>query len=111
MSSTENESSFRENINNSEHHDIHIDCLDSEITIDEVMKMLSSVAKNKSCDFTGNVADFFIVANSFIAPYLVKIFNYIYNTGVYPIFWTKGAIVPIYKRAINQTPQIIEVFL
>ena len=47
MSSTENESSFRENINNSEHHDIqHIDCLDSEITIDEVMKMLSSVAKN-----------------------------------------------------------------
>jgi len=101
MSSTENESSFRENINNSDHqfhHDIYIDCLDGEITIDEVMKMLSSVAKNKSCDLTGNVADFFIVAKSFIAPYLVKIFNYIYNTGVYQISWTKGVIVLIYKK-------------
>jgi len=70
MSSAENESSFRENIKNSEHHDIHLDCLDGEITIDEVMKMFSSVAKNKSCDLTGTIADFFSVAKSYIAPYL-----------------------------------------
>ena len=63
--------------------------------------MLSSVAKNKSCDLTGNVADFFIVTKSYIAPYLVKIFHYIYNTGVYPISLTKGAIVPIYKKGDN----------
>ena len=75
MSSTENESSFRENINNSEHHDIHIDCLGGEITIDEVMKMLSSVAKNKSCDLTGNVADFFIVAK-----FLLHLIWWIYLT-------------------------------
>jgi len=66
--------------------------------------MLSSVAKNKSCDLTGNVVDFFIVAKSFIAPYLVKIFNYIYNTSVYPISWTKGAIVPIYKKGDKSDP-------
>jgi len=104
MSSTENESSFRENINNNEHHDIHIDCLDGEIIIDEVIKMVSSVAKNKSCDLTSNVADFFIVAKFFIAPYLAKIINYIYNTSVYLIYWTKGVIVPIYKKGDKSDP-------
>ena len=42
-----------------------------------------------------NVADFFIDCNEFISPYLVKIFNYIYEKGTYPDSWCNGAIVPI----------------
>ena len=53
---------------------------------------------------TNNVADLFIVAKSFIVPYLAKIVNYIYNTGVYPISRTKGAIVPIYKKGDKSDP-------
>jgi len=45
-----------------------------------------------------NVADFFIDCNEFISPYLVKIFNYIFDKGIYPETWCYGAIVPIFKK-------------
>jgi len=36
--------------------------------------------------------------------HLIWIFNYIYNTGGYPISWTKGTIVPIYKKGDKSDP-------
>ena len=32
-----------------------------------------------------------------ILPYLLKLFNSIFSSGVYPATWTKSTIVPIYK--------------
>jgi hypothetical protein len=40
----------------------------------------------------------------FITPFLVKIFNKLYKDGVYPLSWTKGFIVPIYKRGHKTDP-------
>ena len=48
--------------------------------------------RHKSADITKNVADFFIDSKDFIAPYLVRIFNYIYEKGEYPESWSKGMI-------------------
>jgi len=31
-------------------------------------------------------------------PPLVKIFNYIYDKGIYPKSWCKGVIVPVFKK-------------
>ena len=33
-----------------------------------------------------------------IVPYLSKLFNDIFITGVYPDLWTKSVIVPIHKK-------------
>ena len=43
-------------------------------------------------------SDLFIDAKSFLAPFLLDIYNKIFNQGVYPDCWTKGIIVPIHKK-------------
>ena len=60
--------------------------------------------RHKSADITKNVADFFIDSKHFIAPYLVKLFNYIYDKGEYPESWTEGIIVPIFKKGDRVDP-------
>ena len=65
---------------------------------DEILKVISSLKRNKSSGCDEIVADFFIDSKDFITPYLVKIFNKIYQDGVYPSAWTKGIIVPIHKK-------------
>ena len=60
--------------------------------------------RNKSCDLEHNVADFFIECKSFTSPYLCTIFNHIFDTCSYPDAWTKGVIVPLYKKGDPQQP-------
>lgn len=81
-----------------------IDSLDAPFTVDEIKKTISLLNRNKSCDYDNNVADFFIDANEFISPYLCFIFNKIYDSGIYPEAWSKGIIVPIYKKGVVNVP-------
>ena len=78
--------------------------LDTPITIDEIIKVLSQLKHNKSADLNGVVADVFIESKQFISPFLCSIFNHIFNTGIYPEAWSKGAIIPIYKKGDPNNP-------
>ena len=82
-----------------------IEALDRDITTDEIKKVISSMNRNKSSDVEGNIADFFIDGKDFISPYLTSIFNFIYNSGNYPDAWTKGSIVPLFKKGDNNNPE------
>jgi hypothetical protein len=62
------------------------------------------MSRNKSADLDGNVADFFIDCKEFIAPFLAKIFNYLFDNCVYPESWTKGSIVPLFKKGDKSNP-------
>ena len=59
---------------------------------EELGKPISTVIRNNSCGIDNIVADFFIDAKSFMVPYLVTIFNRIFDTGIYPEAWNKGVI-------------------
>jgi len=84
MSATPIENCFS-NCNYSDSADgINIDSLDDAFTTDEIIKTISSMSRNKSADLDGNVSDFFIDYNEFIAPFLVLIFNYLFDNCVYP---------------------------
>ena len=50
------------------------------------------------------MSDFFIDAKDFIAPFLQKIYNVIFETGTYPESWAKGLIVPIHKKGDKGDP-------
>ena len=91
-------------IPNPQNETINIEDLDREITLEEVSKTISSLQRNKSCDYDKNVADFFIDSKDIISPYLVHIFNHIFNSGVYPDSWSKGVLVPIYKKGNKSNP-------
>ena len=75
--------------------DIGIDELDCPFTEEELGKTL---IRHKSCGIDNIVADIFIDAKSFMVPYLVTIFNRIFDTGIYPEAWNKGVIVAIFKK-------------
>lgn len=86
------------------HEPLHIDTLDCPFTVEEISKTVRSLQRHKSCDYSNNVADFFIDSNYFISPYLVTIFNKIYDSGIYPQAWSKGVIVPIHKKGDFANP-------
>ena len=92
------------NYDNYRHESINIDLLDAPFTIDEIHKTISTLKRNKSSDLNNIVADFFIDAKAFISPYLCTIFNYIFDSGVYPQAWCKGVIIPIFKKGETNNP-------
>lgn len=81
-----------------------IEELDCQFTEEEICKTISCLKRFKICNVSNNVADFFIDTKDFIAPYLTKIFNFIFDNGVYPEAWCKGAIAPIYKKGDRLDP-------
>ena len=85
--------------------DIGIDELDCPFTEEELGKTISTLIRNKSCGIDNIVADCFIDAKSFMVPYLVTIFNRIFDTGCYPEAWNKGVIVPIFKKGDRNNPR------
>ena len=86
---------------NTNDNDVSIDIeqLDMPISLEEIQNTISSLKRHKSCEMEGNVADFFIDANSIVSPYLCSIFNYIYDNCAYPDAWCK---VSIYQTAVYQ---------
>lgn len=104
LSNTQNLSNFDANDFSLGDANIRIDELDRDFSVDEISKVISSLKRNKSSDLPHIVADFFIDSNTFIAPYLTHIFNFIFGKGVYPESWCKGAIVPIFKKGDITNP-------
>ena len=81
-----------------------IEELDKEISLDEIKKVIMSLKRGKSPGFDGIVSDFFIDAEDFIAPYLLQVYNQIFNNAIYPESWTQGLIVPIHKKGDKGDP-------
>jgi hypothetical protein len=101
-----------DNVSNIPHpHDAHIDIIDEDmchgqvndsldqpITAGEILKCIHSLKRNKAPGLDGIPGEFFIDCSELIVPYLVHIFNYIFDSGEYPEIWSKGVIVPIPKK-------------
>ena len=64
------------------------------ITHGEICTSIENLKKGKSAGPDGLVAEKFICLQHMIVPYLSKLLNDIFNTGVYPDLWTKSIIVP-----------------
>ena len=84
--------------------DSYIDDLDRPFTTDEVIRTISQLNRNKSPGFDNILPELFLDNKEFIAPYICILFNKIYDTGIYPEAWTKGIIVPIFKKGEKNNP-------
>ena len=69
--------------------DINIDVqdLDKPIIEAEILKAINSLKRGKNPGFDGVLNDFFLDAEEFMISYLVKIYNKIYDSGIYPESW------------------------
>jgi hypothetical protein len=74
------------------------DDLDSVITVDEVISAISRLKRDKSAGMDGLIGELFIETADIVTPSLVKLFNCVFNSGVFPTAWTRGVIIPIPKK-------------
>lgn len=76
----------------------NIEQLDCSFTCDEVRKTILKMKRNKAFGIDLLLAEMFIDGVDILTPILCKLFNHIFDNGLYPESWTKGLIVPIPKK-------------
>lgn len=100
------EQEFDEQVKESLHlHEINCDtCLKNDskfnepITEQEVSDSIKSMENNKAPGTSGIIIEFLKNSISIILPYLVKLFNTILDTGIFPINWCLAIICPLHKK-------------
>ena len=86
-------------INNSDN--CIFDVLDKQFTLDEIKNNVQSLKRNKSFGSDLLLNEYFMETFDVLGGHLLDIFNAILYTGIYPEIWTKGTIIPIFKKVIQ----------
>jgi len=76
----------------------NVDCLDRQISIEEVNIAISSLKNGKSASVDSLIPELFKVCHNQLAPMLCKLFKYIFDNNMFPEIWRKGIIVPVHKK-------------
>ena len=84
--------------------DICIEDLDEDITVLEVKRAIKMLKPNKSPGLDDITSEFIKSAEPIISPFLVKLFNQIYDTGTFPQEWGKSIIIPLFKSGDKNNP-------
>ena len=72
--------------------------LDSGISEEEVKAAIRHLKNNKSPGPDGIMSEILKALDTAIVPFLVKYFNKLFSSGLYPTEWTKAIIVPLHKK-------------
>ena len=88
-----------------ENHNIEVEELDRPISPSEIREAVRTLKRGKSPGFDGLLSDFSLDAKDFIAPFLLKIYNKMFESAIYPESWAKGLIVPIHKKGDKGNPK------
>ena len=76
--------------------DDHI--MEGDITTEEIMESLKTAKNSKSPGPDNILNEMLKTSQTVILPYLTKLYQYLFNHGVFPSVWSKSVIVPIYKK-------------
>jgi hypothetical protein len=89
---------FCENIAESDVNENSDHELNCEITEEEVKCAITSLNSGKAGGTDGIVAEMLKGGNSEVLSFLVKLYNKVFNSGIYPDDWSKAIVVPIHKK-------------
>ena len=81
-----------------------VDALDGPITQEEIARAIGHLKDNKSPGTDGILAEMLKNSLPQILPFLVVLFNRIFDSGEYPTAWTGAIIVPIHKSGDKNNP-------
>ena len=71
--------------------------LNRPITKEEVISVIQNSKKEKSPGTDGLVNELFKEACATLIPFIVKLFNKIFNLGIFPARWGEAILCPLYK--------------
>eukprot|EP00745_Piridium_sociabile_P025181 TRINITY_DN39889_c0_g1_i10.p1 TRINITY_DN39889_c0_g1~~TRINITY_DN39889_c0_g1_i10.p1 ORF type:complete len:335 (-),score=31.35 TRINITY_DN39889_c0_g1_i10:148-1152(-) len=72
--------------------------LNKEISEEEINRAITKLKSGKASGIDEISAEMLKNCNNEIKHFLVKLFNVIFNKGIYPHMWSKAIIIPIYKK-------------
>ena len=78
--------------------------LDALITQDEIRKASKKLNLNKACSLDTLINEYFKESIDILVCPLKTLFNYILDKGSFPKQWSKGVIIPVYKKGDNRDP-------
>lgn len=78
--------------------------LDKSITEAEVRQSIRKLKNNKAAGIDGILSEFLKSAEDQVAPFLTKLFNHLFDQGIFPEDWCKSVIVPLYKKGDPSNP-------
>ena len=86
--------------------------MDSDISEEEVKAAIRHLKNKKSPGPGGIMSEILKALDTASVPFLVKYFNKLFSSGLYPTEWTKAIIVPLHKKGdINNVDTYRGIFL
>ena len=78
--------------------------LDKDITKQEIMYALKNIKLGKAAGPDEIIGEFFKYSSEYVVDFLVKLFNKLFDQGMYPEQWKESIIMPLFKKGdINDT--------
>ena len=78
--------------------EVYVEDLDQDIGAQELERAFKKLKKDKATGVDEISAEILLHSKSNIQPYLVKIFNKIFQMGYFPLQWGIATIVPLFKK-------------
>ena len=72
--------------------------LDEPILVEELKTIINRLKLNKAASIDYIIPEVFRKLNNYQLKVIVKLFNRILNSGMFPKEWAIGIIVPIFKK-------------
>ena len=80
-----------------------VDEIDSLISLKEIQDAISVSKKNKAAGLDGLVNEMLKAGASILLPYLHKLFNAIFTSGIFPNSWRTNTLSPLHKKGDTYT--------
>ena len=78
--------------------------LDLPISEEEIIQVVKRLKRSKSGGDDMLINELFIYGISPLSPYLVTLFNFIFDTGIFPDSWADGLLTPLHKKGNKSLP-------
>ncbi len=86
--------------------------LDRPISKEEVLLAIRKMKNRKAAGPDGLLGEFFKFAGDEVVNFLTKLFNTLFDKGVFPKTWTESLLLPLYKKGdVNNTNNYRGIFL
>ena len=78
--------------------------LNVEISADEIKNAIRALQPGKSSGEDLLLNEFYIHGHETLSPYLHKLFNFIFDKGIFPSMWSDGLLMPLHKKGSKASP-------
>ena len=72
--------------------------LNKSITEEEIRTCISKLKNHKAPDVDNIINEYIKATKDVLMPVYIRVFNIIVMNGIFPHVWSKGIIIPIYRK-------------